>query len=70
MHGKDGCLPTDPKVLGKETVLGEGMVDFPAVFKLLRKIGYDSYVIIEREISGEKQIEDIKKAKEYLKNFI
>ena len=36
------------------------MVDFPAVFKLLRKIGYDSYVIIEREISGEKQIEDIK----------
>lgn len=70
MHGKDGCLPTNPKVLGKESVVGEGMVDFPKVFDKLKEIGYDSYVIIEREISGEKQIEDIKKAKAYFEKLM
>ena len=36
----------------------------------LKEIGYDSYITIEREISGDKQIEDIKKAKAYLEELI
>lgn len=69
MHGKDGCLPTEPHKIGKETPVGCGMVDFPAVFKKLGEIGYDDYCIIEREIGGEKQIADILAAKEYLQSL-
>lgn len=70
MHGKDGCLPTKPHRLGEERALGEGMVDFPAIFKEFEKLGYDRYCIIEREIGGDEQIRDILRAKEYLKSLV
>ena len=70
MHGKDGCLPTDPRKLGPEKPVGQGMVDFPAIFKKFREIGYDRYCIIEREISGEQQLRDILSAKEYLSALV
>ncbi|MCL2517691.1 MAG: sugar phosphate isomerase/epimerase [Oscillospiraceae bacterium] len=65
IHGKDGMLPTNPRKLGIEKPAGEGMVDFPAVFKMLKILGYDRYITIEREITGEQQIKDIIKAKKY-----
>lgn len=52
VHGKDGLLPENPRKLGKETVVGEGMVDFPRVLRKLKELGYDRYITIEREISG------------------
>lgn len=70
MHGKDGCLPTDPHHLGEEKAVGEGMVDFPAIFEKFREIGYDRYVVIEREIGGEQQKKDILNAKEYLQSLV
>ena len=70
IHGKDGCYPTDGKNLGKEMPLGDGKVDFPRFVKRLKEIGYDGTITIEREISGEQQIEDIKKAKEFLETLI
>lgn len=70
MHGKDGCLPTDPHHLGEETAVGKGMVDFPAIFKKFKEIGYDRYVVIEREIGGDQQVKDILSAKEYLSSLI
>jgi len=70
IHGKDGLPPIDPRELGRETPIGEGRVDFPALFKELKNIGYDRYITIEREISGEKQIEDILKAKKYFENLL
>ena len=70
IHGKDGLPPTDPKELGKEMPIGEGMVDFPKLFKELKKQGYDRYITIEREITGEEQIRDILKAKEYFEKLL
>ena len=70
IHGKDGCYPTDGKNLGKETPLGEGKVNYPAFVAKLKEIGYDGPITIEREISGDKQIEDIKMAKNLLEQLI
>ena len=70
IHGKDGCYPTDGKNLGKEMPLGQGKVNFPAFVKKLKEIGYNGPITIEREISGDEQIKDIKAAKEYLEELI
>lgn len=68
MHAKD-ALPTDgsgPK--GKEVVIGSGAVDFRAILKTFSDCGID--VTVEREISGDKQFEDIMNAKVYLENIM
>lgn len=70
LHAKDGRYPVNGHDLGKETKIGEGKVDFPAVFRKLKELGYDSYVTIEREISGEQQAADIMESKQYLENLI
>ena len=70
LHAKDGRYPTNGHDLGEETRLGEGKVDFNALFVRLHELGYDSYVTIEREIAGPKQLEDILYAREYLQNII
>ncbi|MBR5508310.1 MAG: sugar phosphate isomerase/epimerase [Clostridia bacterium] len=70
IHGKDGCPPTDPRILGEEKAVGEGMVDFEKMLTKLHELGYDRYITIEREITGEKQIEDILKAKKYFEKLL
>lgn len=70
MHAKDGVYPTDGHSLGKETRIGDGKVDFEAVIKKLHQLGYNGYVTIEREISGEQQNTDILYAREYLNKII
>ena len=69
-HIKDGFYPTDGKNLGREVPIGEGKVNFPVYIKRLKEIGYDGCLTIEREISGEQQIEDIRKAKVYLEEIL
>ena len=66
VHAKDGCYPTDGRALGRETALGEGQVNFPALIAKLKALGYDGPVTVEREIDGEQQIADILKAKKLL----
>lgn len=70
IHAKDGLYPTNGHDLGSEVRIGDGKVDFKALFKKLHELGYDSYVTIEREIEGEKQIDDIRHAKKYLGDII
>ncbi len=70
VHAKDGMFPTDPKQLGKEVPIGQGKVDFPKVIAKLKELGYAGAITIEREISGPKQAEDIKKSKAYLEKII
>jgi len=70
LHAKDGRYPTNGHDLGNETSIGKGKVDFPALFKKLHELGYDSYVTIEREISGEQQLIDILESRDYLQNII
>ena len=69
IHLKDGLPPTDCYSLGQETAVGEGKVDFPRFVKKLKKLGYDRFVTIEREITGPQQREDIRKAKAYFEQL-
>ena len=70
MHAKDGKWPTDPDKLGLEVVIGKGDVDFLKVLSGLRAIGYKGAVTIERETSGQQQIEDIHNEKVYLERIL
>lgn len=70
IHAKDGFYPTNGHDLGQEVRLGDGKVDFRALFTKLRELGYDSYVTIEREIDGAQQDEDVLYAKAFLENMI
>lgn len=70
VHGKDALYPTDGYKLGAETPLGEGKVNYPRLIARLKEIGYDGDITIEREISGEKQRQDILTAKALLESLI
>lgn len=70
VHGKDGMYPTDGYKLGAEKRIGDGCVNYPVFIEKLKAAGYDGAITIEREITGEKQLEDIKYAKEYLEKLI
>ena len=70
LHAKDGFYPVNGRELGRETKLGTGKVDFKKLIAKLQSLGYDSWITIEREISGEQQIADILESKAYLQSII
>ncbi len=70
IHGKDGACPANGRELGPERPIGKGMVDYPAFIGRLKAIGYDRFITIEREISGEEQLKDIRFAKQYLERLL
>ena len=70
LHIKDGLFPTDGWKLGEEVPVGEGKADFPRIIEKLKALGYDGALTIEREIDGEKQIEDIVTAKALLEKYL
>lgn len=70
IHAKDGLWPTNPRELGQEVPIGQGRVDFPRLIARLKAIDYRGAVTIEREISGPRQVEDVRAAKMYLEKLI
>ena len=62
VHCKDGVGPSEPGQLGHETPLGDGQVDMERFVAKLREIGYQGPLIIEREIVGAAQRDDIRQA--------
>ncbi|MCC7518204.1 MAG: sugar phosphate isomerase/epimerase [Verrucomicrobiae bacterium] len=66
VHAKDGSWPTEPGRLGHEMPIGQGQVRFPEFLRKLREVGYRGPLIIEREISGPQQIEDMRVAIQFL----
>lgn len=72
LHAKDGLYPVNGHDLGRETAIGEGRVDFRALFQKLHALGYDSHVTIEREIEegSPEQLRDILNARAYLQKLI
>ncbi len=62
VHVKDGVYPTDGRRLGHEVPVGEGKVNFPVFIAKLKALGYQGALTIEREISGERQVADIRRA--------
>jgi len=70
IHAKDGLYPTDPMKLGREVKVGDGRVRFPAFVQRLAEIGFRGEYIIEREIRGAQQDEDIRATISYLDHLI
>ncbi|MBE6669015.1 MAG: sugar phosphate isomerase/epimerase [Ruminococcaceae bacterium] len=66
VHGKDGNYPTDGRSLGREARMGDGKVNYPELMRRLKAAGYNGPITIEREIKGDKQVEDILHAKAML----
>ena len=68
-HIKDGFYPTNGMYLGHESRAGDGKANIPAVVKkLITEYGYQGPFTIEREISGEQQLNDIIHAKRLLED--
>jgi sugar phosphate isomerase/epimerase len=62
VHAKDGEYPTNGRELGHEKPMGEGRVNFPVLVPKLKSMGFTGCLTIEREISGDQQIADIRRA--------
>ena len=69
VHCKDGKWPTEEGQLGHETPLGQGDVGMDRFIATLKEIGYTGPLTIEREISGEQQIKDIKESMALLESL-
>ncbi len=70
VHAKDGKWPTQAGRLGVEMPIGQGDVNFPIFLQKLVGLGYRGPLIIEREISGPRQLEDMRAAIQFLKTQI
>lgn len=68
-HCKDGVWPEPGGKLGHEVPLGEGEVRIRELIPALYRLGYRGPLTIEREISGEKQVQDILRAKALLEEI-
>ncbi len=69
-HCKDATWSEKPgETWGLETPLGEGDVNIREFIKTLKGLGYTGPLTIEREVSGERQITDIKKGIELLRTI-
>jgi len=70
IHAKDGLWPTNPRELGQEVPIGKGKVDFPRIISRLKELNYRGALTIEREVSGPKQLEDVRSEKTYLEKLV
>lgn len=68
-HCKDGRRPEPGGKLGVEMPLGEGDVHFETLIPALYRKGYRGPLTIEREITGQRQIADILRAKKILEGI-
>ena len=66
LHVKDGLFPVSGNLLGQEVPLGQGRADFDKIIPKLYELGFSGQLIIEREISGPRQIADINMARTFL----
>jgi len=70
VHCKDAKWAANPGVeWGAEVIPGKGDVNFEYFFMILKELGYQGPLTIEREITGEKQIKDIEKTVKYLNSI-
>lgn len=69
-HFKDGLYPTCGNELGHEVALGDGKANVPGIIAKLKELNYQGAYVIEREISGDRQIADITKAKALIESCL
>jgi len=70
VHAKDGLFPTGTRELGKPVPFGQGDVDFPAIIKRLRQVGYTGSLTIEMETEGGQSDQQILQSKAFLQRLI
>ena len=71
VHAKDGFYPTTGREEGTEMPIGQGKVDFETVIsRLYNEFHYDGYITIEREITGDQQVKDIREGRIYLQKIL
>lgn len=70
MHIKDADYTSDYYHLGTERVVGTGSVNFPKLLNVVLSQGYEGDFYIEREISGEQQLVDIRNTIDYLRSIL
>ncbi len=69
-HCKDATWSEQPgETWGLETPLGEGDVNIREFVKTLKDLGYTGPLTIEREVSGDRQISDIRRGIELLRTI-
>jgi sugar phosphate isomerase/epimerase len=68
VHIKDAARTTTPGTWGDEVVAGQGEVDWPAFFAMLKEIGFGGDLCIERE-AGMQRVEDIRTAREMVEKI-
>lgn len=70
VHAKDATWAEEPgEAFGVEVPLGEGDVGIETFVAKLDDIGYEGPLTIEREVSGEQQMRDIRKGVEVLRGI-
>ncbi len=69
VHIKDGVRPTPPALTGREVRFGDGEVQAEHWLRRLDELGYRGPWIIEREISGDAQVADIRHTVELLQGL-
>ena len=69
VHCKDGEWPKGEGQLGEEKALGQGKVGIERFLAKLKEIGYEGPLTIEREIPGERQMQDFFAAKKVLEQI-
>jgi sugar phosphate isomerase/epimerase len=69
VHCKDALPPARPNTLGTEVPIGQGAVDFPALLRRLRQVGYRGPLVIERE-HGPRVFEEIARGQAYLEHLL
>lgn len=69
-HAKDAVFPTGTWHLGKGVPFGKGKVDFPAVFRALRKVNYAGPILIEYEAGGADANREILNRKAFLEKLM
>lgn len=69
LHAKDGHYPTNPRQLGREVPIPQGIVNFPAVISYLKEIDFKGEIIIECEISGQNN-DYVIQTRKYLEGLI
>jgi len=67
-HIKDATRTKKPGVWGEEVATGTGQVDWPGFFRVLREVGYNGYLAIERE-AGKQRLQDIRAARQHIEKI-
>lgn len=55
---------------GKDTIISQGIIDFPALFEALKKIGYQGMISLECEMNPDNPLPDITQSLVYLRKIL